>query len=154
MRPGCDNAIGQILVFTFIVVIGYWLWHPLGAAALLLAVGSLASILLRVGITAAPSTAASIRRPSLFLIAGIWGGLAALVTAGSIMYLHIPTWTAALLCIWGWMAAGYPGWAEIPGIARYLDSSAWEVKSVAADERSAALNSLLENLKFFRLMNF
>lgn len=157
MSAGCATAIAQIFVFSFVAIVGYWLWHPLGAAALVLALGSWASMLLRVGITAVPGTVASIRRRSLFLIGTIWGALVALVTTGSIVYLEIPTWAAALLYIWGWMAVGYPGWAEIPGLARRADSAFWEVKSDAVDargrlDRAVALNSLLENMKFFRLM--
>lgn len=82
--------------------------------------------------------------------------MVALLTAFSIMYLHVPKWPAAFLYLLGFMAVGYPGWAEIPGPARYVDSALREVKPDTEREgldRAVALNSLLANIIFFRLMS-
>jgi hypothetical protein len=55
----------------------------------------------------------------------------------------------------GWVAVGYPGWAEIPGFTRYVDLATWEVNDTGREglDRTIVLNNILQNIKFFRLMS-
>jgi hypothetical protein len=158
ISPWVFHVIAQVFVFSILIFIGYWIWHPLGVAAIIFALGNWASTLIRVGISSYPAKTGLLGKPSIALIAGIWGCSVGLVVVGFTLYLNIPNWAAILLFLWGWMAVGYPGWAEVPGLAQYTNTALLEVKSGADDaleklERAVGANRLLENVRFFRLMS-
>jgi len=158
ISPWFSQVIAHAVVFSIPIVIGYWIWHPLGVAAIIFALGNWASALFRAGITAYPMKACLLGRFSVVVVAGIWGCSVGLVVLGSTFYLHIANWAAILLFLWGWVAVGYQGWAEAPNLSQYANTTIWEVKSGGDDareklDRAVAASQLFERVRFFRLMS-
>jgi hypothetical protein len=134
ISPWVFDVIAQAIVFSIPILIGYWIWRPLGVAAIILALGSWASSLIRVAITSYPAKACLLGKPSIAAVAAIWGCSVGAMVISLTLLLSIPNWAAVLLFLWGWMAVGYPGWVEARGFGQ-CDGAC----------------TLLEKVRFFRI---
>ncbi len=157
VSAGFYYFLGQVFVFSVLIVVTYWIWHPLGAAAIVFTAGCSAALLMRTAIRTGPLTISELSKPSLVVIGGLWGAFVGALVRGLTFRMMIPLWAGIPFYVLGWAAVGYPGWAELPGLARYRDSMIEEAALARGEnqarecsDRAIQVNNLFDNIRFFR----